>query len=82
MGAVTDMPQEGLVVKATKPGLATRMLPTVLKSDRSPISAEIYLAEKKEENVNKLSTPGKGEGIYMAGHRVGRPRNIFWKLVV
>ena len=32
--------------------------------------------------MNKLSTPGKREGIYVAGSRVRLPRNIFWKLVV
>ena len=42
MGAVMDLPLEGLVAGATKPVLARRELSAVLKSDRSPISADIY----------------------------------------
>ena len=53
VGATMVLPQEVLVVEATKPGLAKWELPTVLKFDLSPISADIYWAEKKEEKYKQ-----------------------------
>lgn len=42
MGALMDLPPEDLVAGATKPVSARRELSTALKSDHSPISADIY----------------------------------------
>ena len=42
MGALMDLPPEGLVAGATKPVSVRRELSTVLKSDRSTISAGVY----------------------------------------
>ena len=69
MGAVKDLPPEGLVAGATKPVLARRELSAVLKSDRSPISADIYLAEKREERCKQTSHSRK-----MKKHPHGRPQ--------
>ena len=48
-------PQEGVVTEATKPASATQELPTVLKPYRSPISADIHLADKKEGKCKQTS---------------------------
>ena len=42
VGALMDLPPEGLVAGATKPVSVRRELSTVLKSDRSTISAGVY----------------------------------------
>ena len=43
-----DLPPEGLVAGATKTVSVRRELSTVLKSDRSTISAGVYEAEKRD----------------------------------
>lgn len=53
--ALRDLLLGVLVLEATKLGLATQVLPTVLKSDRSPLSANIYWAENKEEKYKETS---------------------------